>query len=104
VKPGTTQRYRQRRSLARSEVRIGKARELRRNQTESEEVAWRLLRTLRFNGFKFRRQHAVGRYIVDFCCPRRRLIVELDGSVLAQPGQTKRDASRDAELKLWDTP
>ncbi len=99
VKPETTQRRRQRRSLARSEVQIGRARELRRNQTESEEVAWRLLRTLRFNGFKFRRQHAVGRYIVDFCCPQRRLIVELDGSVHAQPSQIKRDTSRDAELK-----
>ena len=93
------QRYRQRRSLARSEAQVARARELRRNETESEEAAWRLLRTLRFNGFKFRRQHAVGRYIVDFCCPQRRLIVELDGSVHAQPSQTKRDTSRDAELK-----
>ena len=99
MKPETTQRCRQRCSLARSEVRIAKARELRRNETESEEVASRLLRTLRFNGFKFRRQHAVGQYIVDFCCPQRRLIVELDGSVHAQPSQTKRDTSRDAELK-----
>jgi very-short-patch-repair endonuclease len=41
----------------------------------------------------------VGRYIVDFCCRQRRLIVELDGSVHAQPSQTGRDASRDAQLK-----
>jgi very-short-patch-repair endonuclease len=41
----------------------------------------------------------VGRYIVDFCCPQRRLIVELDGGVHAQPGQRRRDACRDAELK-----
>jgi very-short-patch-repair endonuclease len=41
----------------------------------------------------------VGRYIVDFCCPQRRLVVELNGSVHAQPSQTRRDASRDAELK-----
>jgi very-short-patch-repair endonuclease len=57
------------------------------------------LRTLRFRGFKFRRQYPVGRYIVDFCCPQRRLVVELDGSVHAQPSQTKRDARRDTELK-----
>ena len=101
VKPETRQRRRQRRSLARSEAQIARARELRRNQTECEEIAWRLLRTLRFSGFKFRRQHAVGQYVVDFCCPQRRLIVELDGSVHAQPSQTKRDASRDAELKRW---
>jgi very-short-patch-repair endonuclease len=99
VRPETTQRCPQRRSLARSEAQIAKARELRRHETESEKVAWRLLRTLRFKGFKFRRQHAVGQYIVDFCCAQWRLIVELDGSVHAQPSQTRRDASRDAELK-----
>jgi very-short-patch-repair endonuclease len=41
----------------------------------------------------------VGLYIVDFCCPQRRLIVELDGSVHAQPCQTRRDASRDRKLR-----
>jgi very-short-patch-repair endonuclease len=41
----------------------------------------------------------VGRYIVDFFCPQRRLIVELDGSVHAQPSQARHDASRDAQLK-----
>ena len=41
----------------------------------------------------------MGPYIVDFCCPQRRLIVELDGSVHAQPSQTRRDTSRDAVLK-----
>jgi very-short-patch-repair endonuclease len=99
VKPETTRPYRQRRSLARSKAQIARARELRRNETESEKVAWRLLRTLRFKGFKFRRQYAVRRYIVDFCCPQRRLVVELDGSIHAQPSQTRRDVSRDAELK-----
>jgi very-short-patch-repair endonuclease len=99
VKAETTQCCPQRRSLARSQAQFAKARELRRPETESEKVAWRLLRTLRFKGFKFRRQHAVGQYIVDFCCPQRRLIVELDGSVHAQPSQTQRDTRRDAELK-----
>jgi type I restriction enzyme R subunit len=99
MEPEMTPCYRQRHSFARNEAQIARARELRRNETESERVAWRLLRTLRFKGFKFRRQHAVGQYIVDFCCPRRRLIVELDGGVHAQPSQTRRDASRDAELK-----
>jgi len=99
VKPETTRRFRERRSLARSEAQIARARELRRGGTESEEIAWHLLRTFRFKGFKFRRQHQVGAYIVDFCCPQRRLIVELDGGVHAQPSQTRRDTSRDAQLK-----
>jgi very-short-patch-repair endonuclease len=99
VKPETTQRYPHRRSLARRHAQIAEARELRRNETESEKIACRLLRTFRFNGFKFRRQQALGEYVVDFCCPQRRLIVELDGSVHAQPSQGMRDASRDADLK-----
>ena len=99
MKPVTMRPQRQRRSLARSQAQIARSRDLRRNETESEEVAWRLLRTLRLKGFKFRRQHPVGRYIVDFFCPQRRLIVELDGSVHAQPSQARHDASRDARLK-----
>jgi very-short-patch-repair endonuclease len=99
MKTQTTPHYREARSPARSGSQIARARELRRDQTESEEAAWRLLRTFRFKGFKFRRQHQVGQCIVDFCCPQRRLIVELDGSVHAQPSQTRRDAGRDAELK-----
>ena len=90
---------RKRRSLERSEAQIVKARDLRKNQTESEEIAWRLLRNLRLKGFKFRRQCAVGHYIVDFCCPQRRLIVELDGSVHAQPSQTARDKCRDIHFE-----
>jgi len=97
--PETTQPHPRRRSFALSDPQIARARELRRNETESEETAWRLLRTFRFKGFKFRRQYAVEQYIVDFCCPGRRLIVELDGSAHAQPSQAKRDANRDAKLK-----
>jgi very-short-patch-repair endonuclease len=93
------QPYRHRRSFARNESRITKARELRSKETESEETAWRLLRTLRLNGFKFRRQHPVDRYIVDFCCAQRRLIVELDGGAHSQPSQVRRDTARDVRLK-----
>ncbi len=57
-----------------------RAKELRRNQTESEAKLWAYLRGKRLDGVKFRRQHAIGNYIVDFCAPRRKLIVELDGS------------------------
>ena len=91
--------YRQTRSLARTAGQIDKARELRIDQTEAEQAAWYLLRSLRLKGFKFRRQHPVGPYIADFCCPQHRFIVELDGSVHGQPSQAKRDACRDAYLK-----
>jgi very-short-patch-repair endonuclease len=41
---------------------------------------WAYLRTLREDGVNFRRQHALGPYIVDFCAPGRKLIIEVDGS------------------------
>ena len=65
-------------------VRVGvhevdQARVLRRSSTEAERVLWRLLRSRRLGGAKFRRQHPVGRFIADFACVERFLIVEVDG-------------------------
>ncbi len=57
-----------------------RAGELRQNQTEAESKLWARLRSHRMAGVQFRRQHAIGTYIVDFCSPRRKLIIELDGS------------------------
>jgi very-short-patch-repair endonuclease/predicted GIY-YIG superfamily endonuclease len=55
------------------------ARELRKNQTDAEQLLWGLLRDRRFAGKKFRRQHPVDRYILDFYCHELKLAVELDG-------------------------
>jgi very-short-patch-repair endonuclease len=87
------------RSLARSLTQIMLARELRQKATEAEKVAWQLLRILRLKGFRFRRQHPVGKCVADFCCQEKRLIVELDGRVHAQPSQMRRDARRDQYLE-----
>jgi len=57
-----------------------RAQELRHNQTEAETRLWAYLRYPRLDGIGFRRQHAIGNYIVDFCAPRQKLIIELDGS------------------------
>jgi very-short-patch-repair endonuclease len=57
-----------------------RAKELRRNQTEAEVKLWSCLRNHQINRVGFRRQHAIGNYIADFCAPRRKLIIELDGS------------------------
>lgn len=59
---------------------FSRAKELRRNPTEAEARLWARLRSHRLAGFGFRRQHAIGPYIVDFCAPRAKLIVEVDGS------------------------
>ena len=55
------------------------ARSLRKNSTNAENLIWFHLRNRRLNGFKFKRQHVIGRYIVDFVCIEKKLIIELDG-------------------------
>ena len=61
-----------------------KARKLRTNQTDAEAKIWRLVRAKQIEGLKFRRQHPIQQYIVDFICPERKLIIELDGGQHAQ--------------------
>ena len=53
--------------------------ELRKNQTPAEETLWKLLRKEKLEGRKFRRQHSIENYIVDFYCASEKLIIELDG-------------------------
>jgi very-short-patch-repair endonuclease len=56
-----------------------RAKELRRNSTDAENALWRLLRDRRLLGIKFRRQHPLGPFILDFYCFDHRLAVEADG-------------------------
>jgi type I site-specific restriction-modification system R (restriction) subunit/very-short-patch-repair endonuclease len=74
------------------------AREMRKNQTAAEEMFWQLVKNRQFLGLKFRRQHQIGLYIVDFYCHSERLIIELDGGVHHSPDQRKKDAERDDNL------
>jgi len=74
------------------------SRELRRQQTTPERVLWELLRNRRLGGFKFRRQKAIGRYIVDFYCAQERLAIELDGAGHAEEPQARYDSARTAAL------
>ena len=77
------------------EVLRGRARTMRKEPTEAERKLWLLVRDRRFSGFKFRRQVQIGRYIVDFVCPAKRLIVEADGG---QHAESAYDAERDVWL------
>ena len=54
-------------------------RELRKRSTDAEQMLWGALRNRRFLGLKFRRQHSIGPYIVDFACTEKKLAIELDG-------------------------
>jgi uncharacterized radical SAM protein YgiQ len=72
------------------------ARELRANQTNAEDLLWEVVRAKRFLGLKFRRQHPVDSYIVDFYCDSLKLAIELDGSQHAE--NVNYDEKRTAEL------
>jgi len=84
------------------------ARSLRSNQTDAEQRLWKLLRANRLEGWKFRRQFPIGRYIVDFACPAAKLIVEADGG---QHNESAHDVVRDRWLagegwkviRFWNT-
>ena len=56
------------------------AKSMRNQATDAENLMWRLLRNRALGGAKFRRQHLIGRYIVDFYCDESHLVIELDGS------------------------
>ncbi|MDH4562471.1 endonuclease domain-containing protein [Pseudomonas sp. BN411] len=72
------------------------ARQLRAGQTEAERLLWQRLRSRQLLGLKFRRQRPLGRYVVDFICFERMLIVELDGG---QHLESDRDQARDDWLR-----
>ena len=58
---------------------VTRSRELRQRMTLPEKILWQFLRGSAFAGIRFRRQHPIGRYIADFYCPAKKLIIELDG-------------------------
>ncbi len=71
-----------------------RARRLRREMTAPEVVLWDVLRGGRLGGLRFRRQHPIGSYILDFFCPVAKLAVEVDGEGHANPEQARRDDAR----------
>jgi very-short-patch-repair endonuclease len=75
------------------------AKGLRKTSTWAERKLWRHFRNRGFARFKFRRQHPVGPYILDFYCASKKLAVELDGDVHGAPGQKNHDVVRDAYLE-----
>jgi len=73
------------------------AREMRKNMPDAEQLLWYLLRNRRIAGGKFRRQHPVGRYILDFYCVEKKLAIEQDGGQHSE--QQTYDQQRDIYLK-----
>lgn len=75
---------------------------LRNNATPAEAELWKMLRGSQLKGRKFRRQHSIGPYIVDFYCPAEKLAIELDGAVHDDPARAEYDGERAAFLKQQD--
>ena len=81
---------------------------LRRNMTEAESKLWRALRLQQFSGFKFRRQHPLGNYVLDFVCLSAKVVIEVDGSQHAEAVAVDEERSRFLEgagfrvLRFWN--
>ncbi|MDH6314133.1 very-short-patch-repair endonuclease [Parabacteroides sp. PFB2-10] len=75
----------------------GNRKRLRRTATPSEKGLWKLLKELRPYGILFHRQHSIGKYIVDFYCPKIRLVIELDGQ--SHVGNEEYDIYREEYIK-----
>ena len=75
---------------------LARRRTLRRESTDAEAALWRHLRAKRFVGFKFRRQHPCGPYILDFYCAAGALAIELDGGQHFDPSVQSYDERRTA--------
>ncbi len=71
------------------------AKKLRCRSTEAEKLVWRYLRARRLAGLKFRRQHPIGKYITDFICLEKGIIIEIDG------GQHANERNKDREREAW---
>jgi very-short-patch-repair endonuclease len=75
-----------------------RAKELRQAMTPAEQILWERLRDRRLPGLKFRRQHPIGAFIVDFYCAVARLVIEIDGGVHLE--QIEADAGRSRVLEM----
>jgi very-short-patch-repair endonuclease len=82
--------------LKNNELQKERRRSLRKSETDAERKLWQILRNKQIEGLKFFRQYSVGKYILDFYCPKYRLAIEADGS---QHFRSAYDDNRTAELK-----
>jgi len=85
--------------MKRDPVATERARELRAHATDAERRLWSRLRANQLEGRKFRRQYAIGQYIVDFACRSEHLVIELDGGGHGNDQSESNDARRTAFLE-----
>jgi len=72
---------------------------LRKRSTSAEAAIWQMLKSKQLDGRKFRRQYSIGSYIVDFCCPSEKLVIELDGDSHGEYHKIQDDENRDKYIE-----
>jgi len=78
-----------------------KRRELRNNSTDAEKKLWQHLKGKQLAGFKFRRQHSIDSYVLDFYCPEVKLAVEIDGPTHFSDDAVEYDQKRNAHISSY---
>ena len=85
--------------LGASHIIFGTAKKLRDNQTRSELILWQYLKQ-KPKGYKFRRQHPIGIYILDFYCHALKLVIEADGGIHTDEQVRQHDIERQQNLEV----
>ena len=78
---------------------VKKRQYLRKNMTKAEIILWSKLKGKQLNGLKFRRQHGINNYVVDFYCPELKLAIEIDGGVHCYDSRITYDKQRQKEIE-----
>ena len=74
---------------------------LRNHATDAERILWSRLKGRQLLGFKFRRQHGIGVFVLDFYCPESKLAIEIDGDSHFQPGEQDKDRRRQEHIESF---
>lgn len=77
---------------------LEKAKELRKNMTPQERKLWKILRNHQFYDFEIRRQYPIDKYIVDFICRKKKIIIEIDGGQHNEKETIEYDKKRSFDL------
>ena len=76
------------------------AQDLRKNMTDAEIKLWSAIRMKQLKGYQFYRQRVIGNYIVDFFCPRAKIVIEVDGSQHNEISAIENDRKRDKYMEI----
>ena len=82
-----------------TQYQVDKAKAFRKKSTGAEKILWEALRNRKVEKLKFRRQHPLSNYVVDFCCLDKKLIIEIDGSIHDTKWSREYDGKRQDELE-----